>query len=82
MPVIKLLVSLQGRENGEKRTLLPGWYNTEDSEFPSMLVGETRPGVVELPDSFVWEESDNSAELEESSETEEKPVRRKKAKQE
>ena len=84
MTMIKLLVSLNGRENGEKRTITPGYYNTEDASFPEMLRGETRANVVELPESFVWEEvevAEATEEVEESDtvdETEERPIRRKK----
>lgn len=84
MAMIKLLVSLNGRENGEKRTITPGYYNTEDVSFPEMLRGETRANVVELPEGFVWEEAEVtevSEEVEESDtveETEERPIRRKK----
>lgn len=84
MAMIKLLVSLNGRENGEKRTITPGYYNTEDASFPEMLRGETRANVVELPEGFVWEEAEeveSTEEVEESDaveETEERPIRRKK----
>lgn len=85
MAIIKLLVSLNGRENGEKRTITPGYYNTEGGEFPEMLRGETRANVVELPEGFVWEEvveeeaaSDPEEEIADTEETEERPVRRKK----
>ena len=85
MAIIKLRVSLYGRENGEKRTIAPGVYNTEDTGFPEILRGETRPQVVELPDGFTWEvdesvevaDVDAAADAEDGSENE-KPVRRKK----
>ena len=85
MAIIKLRVSLYGRENGEKRTIAPGVYNTEDVDFPEILRGETRPQVVELPDGFTWEVDESAevadvdavADAEEESENE-KPVRRKK----
>lgn len=84
MAIIKLRVSLYGRENGEKRTIAPGVYNTEDADFPEILRGETRPQVVELPDGFTWEVDESAevadvdvADAEDGSENE-KPVRRKK----
>ena len=85
MAIIKLRVSLYGRENGEKRTIAPGVYNTEDADFPEILRGETRPQVVEIPDGFAWEvdesaeasDVDLTADAEDGSENE-KPVRRKK----
>ena len=84
MTMIKLLVSLNGRENGEKRTITPGFYNTDDESFPEMLRGETRANVVELPDGFVWEVAEEVSLVEESVEestedsADERPVRRKK----
>ena len=86
MAIIKLRVSLYGRENGEKRTIAPGVYNTEDADFPEILRGETRPHVVEIPDGFSWDNEEVVVEDVESAEegsTEvddeaEKPVRRKK----
>ena len=85
MAIIKLRVSLYGRENGEKRTIAPGVYNTEDADFPEILRGETRPQVVEIPDGFTWEVDESAevadvdavADAEDGSENE-KPVRRKK----
>ena len=83
MAIIKLRVSLYGRENGEKRTIAPGVYNTEDVDFPEILRGETRPQVVEIPDGFTWEDTEaESVEVvdtdEENASENEKPVRRKK----
>ena len=84
MTMIKLLVSLNGRENGEKRTITPGFYNTDDDSFPEMLRGETRATVVELPEGFEWEvvEVAETPEVEETEDveeaTEERPIRRKK----
>ena len=83
MAIIKLRVSLYGRENGEKRTIAPGVYNTEDGEFPEILRGETRPQVVELPDGFAWEVDESAEVADADADTEdvsenEKPVRRKK----
>ena len=83
MAMIKLLVSLNGRENGEKRTITPGFYNTEDAAFPEMLREETRANVVELPEGFEWEvveaETPEVEETEgEEEATEERPIRRKK----
>ena len=84
MTMIKLLVSLNGRENGEKRTITPGFYNTEDDNFPEMLRGETRAKVVELPEGFDWaevseEEAPEVEETEDEKDTiEERPIRRKK----
>lgn len=83
MAIIKLRVSLYGRENGEKRTIAPGVYNTEDADFPEILRGEIRPQVVEIPDGFTWDDVvEDSVEVadtdtEDLSENE-KPVRRKK----
>ena len=83
MAIIKLRVSLYGRENGEKRTIAPGVYDTEDVDFPEILRGETRPKVVEIPDGFTWEDTEaESVEVvdtdEENASENEKPVRRKK----
>ena len=85
MAIIKLRVSLYGRENGEKRTIAPGVYNTEDVDFPEILRGETRPQVVEIPEGFSWDNEEVVAEDVESAEgaaevddEAEKPVRRKK----
>ena len=61
---VTLLTALYGREeNGSKRTLLPGVYDTNDESFPAMLIGESRPGIVTLDGE--WEttpspESDES----------------------
>lgn len=79
MATIKLLVSLYGRENGEKRTIMPGYYNTDDDSFPEMLRGETRATVVELPAGFSWEEAaEYESVIEDVESADEKPVRRKK----
>ena len=79
MATIKLLVSLYGRENGEKRTIMPGYYNTDDDSFPEMLRGETRAAVVELPADFSWEEAaESESVIEDVESADEKPVRRKK----
>ena len=84
MTMIKLLVSLNGRENGEKRTITPGFYNTDDDSFPELLRGETRATVVERPEGFEWEvvEVAETPEVEETEDveeaTEERPIRRKK----
>ena len=79
MATIKLLVSLYGRENGEKRTIMPGYYNTDDDSFPEMLRGETRATVVELPADFSWEEAaESESVIEDVESADEKPVRRKK----
>ena len=82
MAIIKLRVSLYGRENGEKRTIAPGFYNTEADDFPEILRGETRPHVVEIPDGFSWDGEEELAvdvdSADASDETEEKPVLRKK----
>ena len=79
MATIKLLVSLYGRENGEKRTIMPGYYNTDDDSFPEMLRGETRATVVELPADFSWEEAaEYESVIEDVESADEKPVRRKK----
>ena len=46
--IVKLLVTLKVRENGENVLLTPGLYDTESQNFPEALKGESRFGVVEI----------------------------------
>ena len=45
--IVKLLVTLKVRENGENVLLTPGLYDTESQNFPEALKGESRFGVFE-----------------------------------